>query len=242
MTTEEIQRLSISEKEKVFIQIYKNGKTNLQAVARMMLVSFDVVKNWRVTHFPNFGKVAKKKKKRRKRNPQKTVIPANIEKLEMFKKMYSAKKYTQLQIAESLGISIGTIGRWKKAFFPKNNFRAFTHPHFLPLVDQFKKLYEMRIFTDLEICEKLKICRGTLHRWKKYFYPEGKKWKYNQFVKFYKSGYSLETCCYFLHVTRTTGLRYLSTHREKGENTMDSTTASFASSPNVEIMTTNNIG
>lgn len=228
MTTEKIQTLPVNEKEKVFIQMYKNGFTNLQAVARHLLVSIDLVKKWRVLHYPNFGKVAKKK-----RSPQKSVIPANIEKLEKFKELYPSGKYTLSRIAEILGISSGTVGRWKKAFFSDQKFRAFTRLHYLPLVDQFKKLYESRKYTDLEICEKLGISRGALHRWKKQFYPEGKKWKYNQFVRFYKSGYSLETCCFFLRITRTTALRYLkkynSTQAETAQNATDSTTANFAS-------------
>jgi len=228
MTRENIQRLPANEKEKVFIRMHKNGHTNLQAVARYLLVSIDLVKKWRSTHFPNFGKKPKKKKKR---SPQKSVIPANVEKLEQFKKLYQSKKYSHCQIAKKVGIHPGTVGRWKRAFFPKENLKPITRPKFLPVVDRFKKLYESRIYTDLEMCEKLGISRGALYRWKKQIYPDGKKWKYKQFVKFFKSGYTLETCCFFLHVTRVSGLRYLkkykSTQAETAQNATDSTMTSF---------------
>lgn len=156
----------------------------------------------------------------------------NIEsKREEFKKLFKLGVTSPVELAITLMVSKSIVIKWINEDFLntkkskqfeelkliKKTKIKFTRKKMIPIKTKYLKMFQLRKYSIVEICKELGISRGTAHKWQRVCFPEGKKWRYNQFVNFYTMGYSLETIQYFLHCSRAAILRYL----KRYENSRD---------------------
>jgi uncharacterized protein YjcR len=131
-----------------------------------------------------------------------------------FRKLFVSGIQNSFDISRKIGCPVYTIAEWISEDFPEPKTRKkpqelFNRKNRPPLgerkieeyeksrkrnkelakkQDQFKRLYLSRKFSLKEIREKIGIAHGTIHKWKKEFFPEGASWRKNRFTVLYEKG------------------------------------------------------